>query len=172
MNLPRLKIKELGGVLYEELLARERAARVLYCARHPEKSRIERNLCKKRSPWRTHIVSKARRRGRSLGLEATITVADIIWPTHCPVLGLKLFYPERRGEQHRPRHDWASLDRWDNTKGYVAGNVFVISMRANTLKNDATAEELQAVSLYARRKPNVEAPGLALRVRQSAVRAA
>jgi hypothetical protein len=36
-----------------------------------------------------------------------------------------------------------SLDRIDNTKGYVPGNVWVISWRANDLKRNATLEELK-----------------------------
>jgi hypothetical protein len=40
------------------------------------------------------------------------------------------------------------LDRIDNNEGYVKGNVAVISFRANTLKNNATAEELRAIADY------------------------
>ncbi len=38
-----------------------------------------------------------------------------------------------------------SLDRLEPTRGYVKGNVAVISYRANRIKTDATAEELQRV---------------------------
>lgn len=33
--------------------------------------------------------------------------------------------------------------RYDNTKGYVKGNIWVVSRRANTLKNNASIEELE-----------------------------
>lgn len=102
-------------------------------------------------PWRANLIRRARARARKRGLEATIHIEDVQWPTHCPVLGIPLFYPERTGTgicSKRP--DLPTLDRWDNTKGYVPGNVFVVSMRANVLKSDATWAELQAVAEYAR----------------------
>lgn len=80
---------------------------------------------------------------------------DLIWPTHCPVLGLALDYPERTGTRgaQPAQPNWPSLDRWDSTKGYVPGNVFVISYRANTLKNAATYEEILKVAKYLSRRP-------------------
>ena len=40
----------------------------------------------------------------------------------------------------------ASIDRIDSTKGYEKGNVWVISGRANRIKNDATPEELMRIA--------------------------
>jgi len=86
----------------------------------------------------------ARQRATTKGIEFDLTVNDIKIPEHCPALGLKL----------QPVHGKAcrdsspSLDRIDNSKGYVKGNIAVISFRANTLKNNATAEELRAIADY------------------------
>ena len=45
----------------------------------------------------------------------------------------------------------ASLDCIIPELGYVPGNVAVISRRANTIKNDATIEELELVLAYMKR---------------------
>ena len=42
----------------------------------------------------------------------------------------------------------ASLDRIDISKGYVLGNVAVISLKANTLKNNADIEQLRRILSY------------------------
>jgi hypothetical protein len=106
-------------------------------------------------PFKSNLCSKARRRGRDRGMEAMITADDLIWPSHCPVLGIELDYPSRTGERRGMaiQPNWPSLDRWDSTKGYVPGNVFVISYRANTLKNAATYEEILKVAKYLSRRP-------------------
>lgn len=44
-----------------------------------------------------------------------------------------------------PRGYSASLDRRECEKGYVPGNVAVISYRANTIKSDATVDELKSI---------------------------
>lgn len=43
-----------------------------------------------------------------------------------------------------------SLDRLDSTRGYVRGNVAVISWRANKLKNSARVEELERIAAWMR----------------------
>lgn len=102
------------------------------------------------------MVLRARRRARHAGLEATITVADIVWPSHCPVLGLELDYFTPRGSRIVNNPANPSLDRWDNTKGYVPGNVFVISYRANTIKNTATYAEVLKIAKYLARPPRYD----------------
>jgi UDP-N-acetylenolpyruvoylglucosamine reductase len=90
-------------------------------------------------------AKSARKRGGKYGAhEFTITEDDLDWPTHCPALGIELHYPGRY--HHDPAG--ASLERINVTKGYVPGNVRVISLRANLLRKDATAAELVALADY------------------------
>lgn len=66
-------------------------------------------------------------------------------PLHCPVLGLPL-YRNSGGSAQGPNSP--SLDRIDPALGYVKGNVKVISSRANSIKSNATPEELLRVAAY------------------------
>jgi hypothetical protein len=94
-----------------------------------------------------YILHTCRASAASRGFEFSITKEDIgTLPTHCPVLGIELDY-SRSGPKYN-RQNAPSLDRWDNTKGYIPGNVVVISWRANWLKHDGTIAELEAVLHY------------------------
>lgn len=86
------------------------------------------------------MLHRARTRAKKKGLEFNITENDIIIPDICPVLGIKLEYKFEGKQDCSP-----SLDRINSDLGYIKGNVQVISDRANTLKNNATIEELLLV---------------------------
>lgn len=73
-------------------------------------------------------------RARQKGIECSICLEDIVIPDVCPILKTKFQY----GTPYA-----ASLDRIDSTKGYIKGNVWVISWKANAMKQDATREELE-----------------------------
>lgn len=74
---------------------------------------------------------------KSRGIEFTLSVDDLHIPAVCPVFNT----PFVDGDK-----DYApSVDRIDNSKGYVKDNVWVISRRANRIKNDASLEELEAI---------------------------
>jgi len=59
------------------------------------------------------------------------------------VLGIKL-----RPASGPARPDAYSLDRVDNAKGYVPGNVVVMSYLANRLKNDGTARQHEQIAAW------------------------
>lgn len=67
-------------------------------------------------------------------------------PEVCPVLGIPLKI--NVGSGLHP--DSVSVDRIDPTKGYIKGNVRLISARANHLKSNATTEELEKILADAR----------------------
>lgn len=83
------------------------------------------------------MLSNARHRAKERGQPCTISEKDIVIPSHCPLLGLKLEVQEGVLSHNSP-----SLDRIDPRLGYVPGNVWVISHRANSMKNDASPSEL------------------------------
>jgi hypothetical protein len=82
------------------------------------------------------LISYAKNRR---GEEVSITEEDITVPERCPILGRKF---EEKGE-YAP-----SIDRSDPTKGYVKGNVRVVSVRGNRLKNNGTHREFKYLVEY------------------------
>jgi hypothetical protein len=60
----------------------------------------------------------------------------------CPILEISLNY-SNVGVGHTAPYNHASLDKIDPSKGYVVGNLQVISKKANAMKNNATVEELR-----------------------------
>jgi hypothetical protein len=93
------------------------------------------------------LVARARRRAEEKGVAFTITKHDIELVTHCPVFGIELDYSA--GTKGGVRKDNSpSLDRIVPEKGYVPGNVRVISTRANEVKCRATVEDLEMLLAY------------------------
>lgn len=87
--------------------------------------------------------STAKQRAGKANLEFTIKTSDILIPTHCPFLGVPITNTFGKGRQQTN----ASLDRIDSSKGYVPGNIQVISDLANRMKQDATPRQLQNFAL-------------------------
>ena len=86
------------------------------------------------------MYHNAKRRARECSIPFNISFKDIHIPTYCPVLGMEL--------ASITRETTPSLDRVVPELGYVVGNIQVISMRANRLKQDATLEEMQKLVQY------------------------
>lgn len=89
--------------------------------------------------WYMHY--KAKKRAKDKGVEFNIEVSDVIMPKNCPVFK-KYELKKEISAKSGPKPWSPSLDRIDNTKGYVKGNIQVISNKANTMKGNATPEEL------------------------------
>lgn len=85
-----------------------------------------------------HIWQHSKNKAAYEGREFNLDVEDIIIPEKCPILETPFILKDK---------DFApSVDRIDNSKGYIKGNVAVISKLANTMKNRATCEQLKMFS--------------------------
>lgn len=117
--------KSAADKKYHDKNKPNKAACALYRKNHPEKILLRSAKCRaKKKSW-----------------DFNITEEDIIIPEFCPVLGIPIFKNNGQGACDNS----ATIDRVDSSKGYVTGNVWVISNRANRIKNDSTVEELELI---------------------------
>ena len=95
-------------------------------------------------PW-LQLKINAARRAREKNIEFTLTAEYIesIWTNTCPILGIPLFHSSVKGKACDNSH---SIDRIDSSKGYVPGNVAIISYKANVIKNNGTANEHRLIA--------------------------
>jgi len=85
------------------------------------------------------MFRRAKVRAKERGLEFSISLEDVVIPKVCPILGveLKVHKGSSGGKPESP-----ALDRIDNDRGYVKGNVMVVSHLANMMKSSATTEQM------------------------------
>jgi hypothetical protein len=107
-----------------------------------------RRACVLSEEWRVEnrprtLLNYARIRARKKDMEFNLELEDIVIPDVCPVLGVKIVVKKGRSP-YAP-----SVDRIDSSKGYVKGNICVMSWRANSLKRDATTDELRRLGAWA-----------------------
>lgn len=91
----------------------------------------------------------AKNRARKKGLEFTIKPTDVVIPDFYPILGISLEKTwGARLMNNEARANAPSLDRIDPRKGYVTGNVVVISYRANMIKGDGLPQEHRLIAEF------------------------
>jgi hypothetical protein len=112
----------------------QRQASKKFRKNHPE-------YWKKYVPSAEYIMhAAAKSRAKKKGIDFNLELSDVIIPEFCPVFGVPL---EKAKGKSATRDNSPSLDRIHPEKGYVKGNVWVISNKANTIKSNATIEELE-----------------------------
>lgn len=89
------------------------------------------------------LYKNIKSRCKRIGREFSIELEDIIIPEKCPVFGFELKRENKQTWMCAP-----SVDRIDSSKGYIKGNITVVSRRANILKRDATIDELEQLLNY------------------------
>lgn len=95
-----------------------------------------------------------RGRCRKSGIPFDISVADINLPKLCPVFGIEILYDKLsillNGGSVTSHPQLPSIDRLIPELGYIKGNVSIMSLRANTIKNSGTAEEHEKIAAFMR----------------------
>lgn len=106
----------------------------------------------RRRVWRLQrpvqtLLIETRSRAKAVGVSFDLTEDDLAIPVVCPVVGCELRWDGNGRTDQSP-----SVDRIDPTKGYVRGNVAVISWLANRIKSNCSDPAVfEAIAAYLRR---------------------
>lgn len=103
----------------------ERDERLLYEKNHNELNR------------ENYIFKSTKHRAKKRNITFNIDVTDIIIPIYCPLLGIKL--KKTLGRDNTT----PSIDRINPELGYIKGNIWIISWKANRIKSNLTVDELK-----------------------------
>jgi hypothetical protein len=133
---------------HKEKIKNDEEYRVKYTKRkwerHVERMHTDKDYNKAYNAKRYNPVNRmflsAKKRAQRKGLEFNLKREDLIIPETCPIFGIPLEFGDVNHLMNSP-----SLDRIDNSKGYTPENIWIISYRANTIKNNATLEELKVI---------------------------
>jgi hypothetical protein len=86
------------------------------------------------------------------GIPFTIEFNQLEKPEFCPIFNTKLNYGWSGLKCRDPNK--ATIDKLIPELGYVSGNVFIISWRANKLKSDMSINELEKIMKYIKERLN------------------
>lgn len=145
---PRILTDEQRIINRKAIVKRNNAKRRL---EHPEEhnawERANYAKRKKEQPeW--YLWKNSKGRANRAGIEHTIEIEDIVIPNLCPILQIPLFCSKGQPSPNSP-----TLDRIDNTKGYIPGNISVISHRANSNKGSMSITDVERLLNYMKRLP-------------------
>jgi len=142
----------------KELIAEKRRGKRLqeskdYYQKHKEHMKIQSRLWQLANPEKTAAIQRkcrssnnerrlfnlVKNRAKNKNLDFNLEITDIVIPEVCPYLNIPFVYGDFNASM--------SVDRIDPTKGYIKGNIEVISVKANRMKNTATKDELVVFAL-------------------------
>jgi hypothetical protein len=87
-----------------------------------------------------HLKQSAKK--RNIHFDLTMDdLNNLSFPLTCPILGIPLYF--NRGFAADNSY---SVDRVDSNKGYTIDNIIIISNRVNTLKSNATVDEMRKIA--------------------------
>lgn len=98
---------------------------------------------RRRNDWAKVRLAELQNKAARNGLDFDLDESDLLLPDTCPVLGIPMRVGDGKQSPNSP-----SVDRIDNSRGYVKGNVVVVSLRANSLKGSASLAELAKLHAF------------------------
>lgn len=108
----------------------------LFLEQRKKQKSYAKNKPKTMADWPKLTCQRKKSECKRAGIEFSLTPADIIVPELCPIRLVKLVAWDKTNKADSP-----SLDRLNPKLGYIPSNVRVISVKANTLKNDCDDPE-------------------------------
>lgn len=90
-----------------------------------------------------YILGRIKRSAKKRDLDFNLTVEDIIIPHPCPILEIPI-----QLNLETPKDNSISVDRLDSSKGYIKGNIRIISHKANAYKNNMKIETIERLLAY------------------------
>ena len=85
----------------------------------------------------SRMIMNSKSRARQCNISFNIKLEDVPIPKTCPILEVPLVLGTANSYEFAP-----SIDRINPSKGYIKGNVRVVSLLANRMKNNGTKEQL------------------------------
>lgn len=96
--------------------------------------------------WVSYALYRAKRRAKEKNIPFDLNSSQLhgLLTERCPVFGTPFIF----AGNGIVTSSSPSIDRIDPKKGYVLENVVIISVKANTIKNAYTSEDLLKVALW------------------------
>lgn len=135
----KIKRKKYYDKNKQKLLARQKEKRST--KQYKRKANIRQNKYRRKNPTKM-LYLWVKNKCIKNNIEFNLTENDIIYNEICPVLGIKM---EIGGNN---LNNSPTLDRINPHKGYIKGNVVVISHLANRIKNQATIKDIENILKY------------------------
>lgn len=138
--------KKRSALYRKQNPAKVRTALKAWREKHPEKARENLQRWRVRNRVRNSLAN-IKHRAKRAGMPFDLKPSDIVIPERCPVFGLKLRIGCGARSDASP-----SIDRLIPKRGYVRGNVRVISDLANRIKNTGTPRQHRLVADWLERE--------------------
>lgn len=157
------KLRKRAANHYKDNLEHHKEVRAKYVLDYPERvkkstlnwhknhpDRVKASRIKYRTKHLEELMFRAARlRASKKNILFSISINDIIIPEFCPILNIPLQQNTLRVKSNSP-----SLDRIIPEMGYTPENIQVISYKANTMKNNASYQEMIALGKWAEQQLN------------------